>query len=167
MRRLRPSVRSSLGLLCVTAAASATPPGKNGKLAFRRWFNPQHTWGAVFTADPDGSAVRQITHPRKFAADVEPDWSPNGTRIVFQRIDVNGCGGGCETDEIDVVCERRLAPDEARVRPAREGVHQGRQPAGGRHLPFRSGLVAGRQADRLPVPGSAVARRSRATAESA
>ena len=47
---LRPRV-AVLGLLCVAAAASATPPGRNGKLAFRRWFNAQHTWGAVFTAN--------------------------------------------------------------------------------------------------------------------
>ena len=92
MRSFRPLGAVVLGLLCLAAAASATPPGQNGNLAFRRWFNSQHTWGAVFTANPNGSAVHQITHPRKFAADVEPDWSANGTRIVFQRIDVNGCG---------------------------------------------------------------------------
>ena len=121
-----------VALLCITAAASATPPGENGKLAFRRWLNPQHTWGAVFTADPGGSAVRQITHPHKFVADVEPDWSPDGTRILFQRIDVNGCGGGCETDEIDVVASdgshlTRLAYDA----PGKGCIKAASRPAGG------------------------------------
>jgi len=97
-----------IGLALVSVAvlageAPATPPGANGRLAFRRLFNVQHTWGALFTANPDGSDVRQITHPRRLVSDIEPDWSPDGRKIVFQRSDVNGCGSGCETDEIDVV----------------------------------------------------------------
>jgi len=132
MRRFRLLSAVLLGLLCITAGASATPPGKNGKLAFRRWFNPQHTWGAIFTANPDGSAVRQITHPRKFAADVEPDWSPNGTQIVFQRIDVNGCGGGCETDEIDVVWSDGSRLVRIGYDPSGKGcIKAGSRPAGG------------------------------------
>ena len=132
MRSVRGLGAVLLALLCLPAAASATPPGQNGKLAFRRWFNPQHTWGAVFTANPDGSAVHQITHPRKFVADVEPDWSASGTRIVFQRIDVNGCGGGCETDEIDAVSSdgshlTRLAYDP----PGKGCIKAGSRSAGG------------------------------------
>jgi TolB protein len=132
MRSVRQLSAALLGLLCLSAAASATPPGQNGKLAFRRWFNPQHSWGAVFTANPDGSAVRQITHPRRLVADVEPDWSPDGTKILFQRIDVNGCGGGCETDEIDMVSNDgshlvRLAYDP----PGKGCIKAGSRPAGG------------------------------------
>jgi TolB protein len=117
--------------LLAAAGALATPPGRNGKLAFRRWFNPQHTWGALFTANPDGSDARQITRPRKFVADVEPDWSSDGERIVFQRIDVNGCGSGCETDEIDAVSSdashlSRIAYD----RPGKGCIRRG-QPTGG------------------------------------
>lgn len=117
--------------LLTTASALATAPGQNGKLAFRRTFNPQHTWGALFTANPDGSAVHRITRPRRFVADIEPDWSRDGTRIVFQRIDVNGCGAGCETDEIDVVASdgsrlTRIAHD-----PSHKGCITGGQPAGG------------------------------------
>ena len=35
----------------------------NGQIAFRRWFDPDQTKGALFTMNPDGSHVRQITHP--------------------------------------------------------------------------------------------------------
>jgi hypothetical protein len=35
----------------------------NGQIAFRRWFDPDQTEGALFTMNPDGSRIRQVTHP--------------------------------------------------------------------------------------------------------
>ncbi len=35
--------------------------------------------------DPDGSHVRQITHPPKGWRDNVPAWSPDGKRIAFER----------------------------------------------------------------------------------
>jgi len=35
----------------------------NGQIVFRRWFDPDQTKGAIFTMNPDGSHVSQITHP--------------------------------------------------------------------------------------------------------
>ena len=51
---------------------------------------------------------------------------------MFQRIDVNGCGSGCETDEIDAVSSdgsglRRLAYDP----PGKGCIKGGGRPAGG------------------------------------
>lgn len=115
----------------VSGSAWATPPGKNGKIAFRRYLDPEHSSSALFTANPDGSMTRQITHPPEGVLDIEPDWSPNGMKIVFQRIDRNGCGTGCETEEIDMVASdgsglTRLAND-----PAGKGCVRGDVPAGG------------------------------------
>src|SRR5438034_6315276 len=94
-----------LGLLLAMSGAAvsfgwATAPGRNGKLAFRRYLDTDHTWSALFTANPDGTATRQVTHPSRRVLDIEPDWSPNGKQIVFQRVSLDGCSPGCETDEI-------------------------------------------------------------------
>lgn len=89
----------------VAGTAVATPPGKNGKIVFRRYTNAEQTAGALFVARPDGSGVRQLTHPASGRViDNEPDWSPGGTQVVFQRADENACGDdSCETDQIWVV----------------------------------------------------------------
>jgi Tol biopolymer transport system component len=56
-----------------------------GQIVFRRWFDPDETKGALFTMNPDGSHVRQITHPPKGWYDNVPAWSPDGKRITFER----------------------------------------------------------------------------------
>jgi Tol biopolymer transport system component len=80
---------AALGLAVVlgssAAAAWATAPGPNGKLVFRRYFDTPQTWGGLFTANPDGTSVQQITRPVKGVLDNEPDWSPDGSKIVFER----------------------------------------------------------------------------------
>jgi Tol biopolymer transport system component len=57
----------------------------NGQIAFRRWFDPDQTKGALFAMNPHGSHIRQITHPPKGWRDDDPVWSPNGESIVFNR----------------------------------------------------------------------------------
>jgi hypothetical protein len=38
-------------------------PTRNGQIAFRRYLDPDQTKDAIFTMNPDGSHVSQITHP--------------------------------------------------------------------------------------------------------
>ena len=119
--RLRSALAAALVFGTLAAAASAAwaaAPGQNGKLVFRRYLNPQRTTGALFTANPDGTGVRQLTHPGTTGLDNEPDWSPDGTKVVYEHstgprdeliyiVNANGsrprsvvpCTGGCAGQE--------------------------------------------------------------------
>jgi TolB protein len=72
-------------IVMVTVPAHATPSGENGPLVFRRYFNPQHTHGALFTINPDGTGLFQVTHPGRGVLTNEPDWSSDGQWIAYQR----------------------------------------------------------------------------------
>ena len=56
-----------------------------GRIAFRRYLDDAQTHGAVFTVKPDGTGEKQITHPPAGFVDDQPDWSPDGSTIAFER----------------------------------------------------------------------------------
>jgi TolB protein len=66
-------------------ATSTTAPGKNGAIAFKRYLDSSRTTGAIFTMDASGKNVRQITTPQTGTVDDQPDWSPDGSLLVFYR----------------------------------------------------------------------------------
>jgi Tol biopolymer transport system component len=84
-------VRSLLVVLAVAALtavltnpASGTFPGKNGRIDFIfAPSNPANMLGNVYTMNPNGSDVRQVTSlpPNTFANNAS--WSPDGRQIVF------------------------------------------------------------------------------------
>lgn len=104
-RRFR-CVVGAVGVGTVLLVLGATPAhatfaGTNGRIAFRRFLNQDMTWGAVFTIRPNGTGERQITHPSKGFVDRNPDFSPDGRKIAFERQGVD-CAVNCEYDEVFV-----------------------------------------------------------------
>jgi TolB protein len=65
--------------------AHATAPGRNGRIAFRRYFNAKQTRGAIFTIRPNGAGLLQVTHRGRDVLDTNPDWSPDGRWIAYYR----------------------------------------------------------------------------------
>ena len=80
---------------------SATTPGQNGLIAFRRFGDADQTNSALFVINPDGTHESQITFPADNVVDAMGNWSPNGKQIALTR--TTACGDDCQTDELYVV----------------------------------------------------------------
>jgi TolB protein len=81
---LRIPIAAAVGAIVAVAAApaAATFDGDNGRIVFQRSVGPNFT-PQIATVQPDGRGVRRLTHVK--AGAIEPDWSPDGHRIVFSR----------------------------------------------------------------------------------
>jgi TolB protein len=67
----------------VAVPALGTAPGKNGQIAYAKF--PR-----LWVINTDGTGARQLPH-LKGSEDSDPDWSPNGSRVAFDR-----CADRCE-----------------------------------------------------------------------
>jgi Tol biopolymer transport system component len=76
---------SSLFAAHATTGRTVTSHGKNGGIAFRRWLDSSQSTGAIFTAGANGKGAQQVTRPDSGVEDGSPDWSPDGSLIVFHR----------------------------------------------------------------------------------
>jgi hypothetical protein len=57
----------------------------HGLIVFRRYLDLELTKSAIFTMYPNGTHIRQITHPPEGFSDGSPAWSPDGTKVAFHR----------------------------------------------------------------------------------
>jgi TolB protein len=76
---------AAVGIGVLVRNAQATTPGKNGQIAFKRYLDSGRQTGAIFTISANGKAERQVTRPNAGVVDDQPDWSPDGSLLVFQR----------------------------------------------------------------------------------
>jgi Tol biopolymer transport system component len=96
----------------VSGLARATGPGKNGLIAYR---NPAP--GRIWVVAPDGSGLRKLTTEKGGQVDDgDPDWSPDGSRLAFDR-----CHDHCQvwTIGVDGDASKLLGPaGDDRAQPA-------------------------------------------------
>jgi hypothetical protein len=92
MRRLRlPVLGAAIAAASIILASQAPPaqaayPGANGRILFGRFDYPAVGAYDLFTANPDGSHVLQVTHVPSYCT----EWSPDGTRILFTFVEPDG-----------------------------------------------------------------------------
>ena len=71
-----------------TALAPSSASAANGRIAFSQWdLLPGGNLSGhsnVYTINPNGTGRRQLTHVAAAQAAGAPDWSPDGTRIVYE-----------------------------------------------------------------------------------
>jgi len=86
----RPLVMLALAVSVVVLSpvSSSAGPATNGRIVFQRvfWDPHGHTRQiALFTVRPDGTDVQRLTDPPAGVETGAPDWSPDGSSIVYVR----------------------------------------------------------------------------------
>jgi TolB protein len=80
---------AAAGLVATVGQAKA--PAKNGLIAFSRYrYVDSPLREEIWVANRDGSGQRQLTHVGPNYLDSDPDWAPDGSRLVFGRCKPGG-----------------------------------------------------------------------------
>lgn len=73
-----------LAMAALPAASSASGDSRDGRIAWSR-ITPDGSATQIVAARPDGSDLRVLTPVTERTHDIDPKWSPDGSRIVFER----------------------------------------------------------------------------------
>ena len=79
-RPILAAARALLALACAAPTASATFPGSNGRIAFGADTGSGYQ---LYSVRSNGHDLRQLTHLP--GDSLNPDWSPDGRKIVFEH----------------------------------------------------------------------------------
>jgi Tol biopolymer transport system component len=97
--------------LIAASPAMSTTRGTNGLIVYTQELRPDHY--QLFTVRPDGSGVKQITHAVNAG---NPDWSPDGTKIVAEL--ERAQGGGISLMSANGGGARNLTPEGEQGQPS-------------------------------------------------
>jgi Tol biopolymer transport system component len=76
--------------IALAASGSSASVAVNGQIAWKSFPRVAHNTWSIYAANPNGSNPRRLTNPGAGVEDDLPDWSPDGTNIVFERIFQSG-----------------------------------------------------------------------------
>jgi Tol biopolymer transport system component len=134
MRRAVAALRTLTVAASLAAACSAIPAAHalagrlpaTGRIAFSDFVTNQ-----VYGVNPDGTGLVQLTHEPSGIAARWPDWSPDGSRILFVRFNPSDGMGRIWIMNADGTGQRRLASDAPGYRD-----YQPSYTPDGRHIVF-------------------------------
>ena len=124
---------AAAGLTTGAAPAVAAGPLTPGRIAFSNFGT-----GQIYAVNPDGTGLVQLTHYPQGISGRFPDWSPDGSRILFARVNNSNFVGRIWIMNADGTGQRRIASDV----PGRSDVWPVYTPDG-RHIVFTRCLTFG------------------------
>jgi TolB protein len=117
---------AAAGLTITASPAVAAGPPATGRIAFWDFVTNQ-----IYAVNPDGTGLAQLTHEPQGISAQGPDWSPDGSRILFARVNLSNFVGRIWIMNADGTGQRRLASDA----PGRSDMQPKFSPDGG-HIVF-------------------------------
>src|SRR4029077_1634147 len=86
-------------------ATAASPPA-TGRISFSDFVT-----GQIYAVNPDGTGLAQLTHEPAGIAASWPGWSPDGSRILFVRLEQSNFMGRIWIMNADGTSQRQLVSD--------------------------------------------------------
>src|SRR5215475_11256360 len=117
---------AAAGPAITVAPAMAAAPPVTGRIAFWDFVTNQ-----IYAVNPDGTGLAQLTRDPQGISAQGPDWSPDGARILFSRVNLSTAMGRIWIMNADGTGQRKLASDAPGYRD-----YQPTYTPDGRHIVF-------------------------------
>ena len=117
---------AAAGLTSTVSPAVAAGPPATGRIALWDFVTNQ-----IYAVNPDGTGLAQLTHEPQGISAQDPAWSPDGSRVLFARVNLSKGVGRIWIMNADGSGQRLLASDV----PGRSDTQPSYAPDG-RHIVF-------------------------------